>query len=132
MKAFDIMFNEQKNTEMTAMEPSEIPSRTLTWKPLVFLSHIKRRSNDDCFSASQWESFICSSLACPLRLSLDRISSAHVTLLSYDIFGDHLQTCQTKSADSQVHDWVVYKLGTLLGSVGHRVKIINMNYTCDG
>ena len=29
----------------------------------------------------------------------------------------------TKSAASQVHDWVVYKLGTLFGSVGHRVKI---------
>ena len=42
---------------------------------------------------------------------------------SYYIFGDHLQTCQTKSESSQVHDWVVYKLGTLLGSVGHRVKI---------
>ena len=42
---------------------------------------------------------------------------------SYDIFGDHSQTCQTKSVDSQVHDWVVYKMGTLLGSVGHRVKI---------
>ena len=34
-----------------------------------------------------------------------------------------LQTCQTKSAVSQVHDWVVYKLGSLLGSVGHRVQI---------
>ena len=42
---------------------------------------------------------------------------------AYDPFGDHLQTCQTKSAASQVHDWVVYKLGVLLGSVGHRVKI---------
>ena len=31
-----------------------------------------------------------------------------------------------KSADSQVHDWVVYKLGSLLGSVGHRVKIHNI------
>jgi hypothetical protein len=30
---------------------------------------------------------------------------------------------QTKSAASQVHDWGVYKLGVLLGSVGHRVKI---------
>jgi hypothetical protein len=40
-----------------------------------------------------------------------------------DPFGDHLQNCQTKSADSQVHDWIVYKLGVLLGSVGHRVKI---------
>jgi hypothetical protein len=37
-----------------------------------------------------------------------------------------LQTCQTKSADSQVHDWVDYKLGSLLGSVGHRVKIHNI------
>ena len=42
---------------------------------------------------------------------------------TYDTFGDHLQTCQTKSTASQVHDWVVYKLGTLLGSVGYRVKI---------
>ena len=41
----------------------------------------------------------------------------------YDLHGDHLQTCQTKLAASQVHDWVVYKLGALLGSVGHRVKI---------
>ena len=40
-------------------------------------------------------------------------------------FWDHLQTCQTKSVVSQVHDWVVYKLGTLLGSVGHKVKIHN-------
>jgi hypothetical protein len=27
------------------------------------------------------------------------------------------------STTSQVHDWVVYKLGFLLGSVGHRIKI---------
>ena len=33
---------------------------------------------------------------------------------------------RTKSAASQVHDWVVYKLGALLGSVGHRVKIHNI------
>ena len=37
--------------------------------------------------------------------------------------GDHLQTCQVKSAASQVHDWVVYRLGGILGSVGHKVKI---------
>ncbi len=34
-------------------------------------------------------------------------------------FGDG----QAKSVASQFHDWVVYKMGTLLGSVGHRVKI---------
>jgi hypothetical protein len=34
-----------------------------------------------------------------------------------------LQTCKVKSAASQVHDWVVYHLGGIFGSVGHRVKI---------
>ena len=41
--------------EMTAIEPGENPSRTITWKPLSFLSHIKSRINDDCFSVSQWD-----------------------------------------------------------------------------
>ena len=47
-----------------------------------------------------------------------------------DIVGDHFQTCQTKSATSQVHDWVVYKMGTLLGSVGH-TKIHKITPTTD-
>ena len=47
--------------QVLAIEPSKNPSRTLTWKPLVFLRHIKCRTNDDHFSASQWESFISSS-----------------------------------------------------------------------
>ena len=42
------------------------------------------------------------------------------------MYGDHLQTCQVKSADSLVHDWVVHRLGDLLGSVGYRVKILNI------
>ena len=79
---------------MSDFQPGENLSRPITWKPLAFLSHIKCRTNDDRFSVSQWESF-----------------------------GDYLQTCQTNSAASQVHDWVVYKLGTLFGSVGHRIKI---------
>ena len=44
-------------------------------------------------------------------------------VFSYNTFGGHLQMCQPKSVASQVHDWVVYKMGTILGSVGHRVKI---------
>jgi hypothetical protein len=66
--------------ELFALEPGDPPSRTLTWKPLGFLS------------------------------------------FQIDLFGDHLQTCQAKSAATQVHDWVVYRLGDILGSVGHRVK----------
>jgi hypothetical protein len=34
-----------------------------------------------------------------------------------------LETCQVKSADSQVHEWMVYRLGGILGSVDHKVKI---------
>jgi hypothetical protein len=64
---------------------------------------------------------------CLLRLFLDRLSNAHTcNVFAYDPFGDHYQTCQTKSVVSQVHGWVLYKLGTLLGSVGHRVKIHNI------
>ena len=37
-----------------------------------------------------------------------------------DAFGDHLQTCQTKSAATQVHDWVVYRFGRLLLKVDRR------------
>jgi hypothetical protein len=33
--------------EMYGLEPREPPSRTLNWNPLGFLSHIKRRINDD-------------------------------------------------------------------------------------
>jgi hypothetical protein len=35
--------------EMYVLVPGETPSRTLTWKPLGFLSHIKRRTNDGRF-----------------------------------------------------------------------------------
>ncbi len=52
--------------EMTVIEPGENPSRTLTWKPLDFLSHIKRRTNDDRFSSSQWESFYAPDWVFPL------------------------------------------------------------------
>jgi hypothetical protein len=41
-------------------------------------------------------------------------------------FGDHLQTCQAKSAATQAHDWVVRRLGGILSSVGHRVKVHNI------
>ena len=38
--------------EMYVLESGEPPSRTLNWKPLGFLSHIKRRTNDDRFPVS--------------------------------------------------------------------------------
>ena len=35
--------------EMMTIEPGENPTRTLTWKSLSYLNHIKRRINDDRF-----------------------------------------------------------------------------------
>ena len=51
---------------MMVIEPSEHPTRTLTWKPIVFLSHIKRRTNDDCFPLTLWETWFCSNLGVPI------------------------------------------------------------------
>ena len=41
--------------EMYALEPGDPPSLTLTWKSLGFLSHVKRRTNDDRFPLALWE-----------------------------------------------------------------------------
>ena len=41
--------------EMYAIEPGESPSRSLNWKSLGFLSHIKRRTIGDRFPLSLWE-----------------------------------------------------------------------------
>ncbi len=61
---------------------------------------------------------------CQFRISLDPHSQrCSCNVFHYDPFGDHLQACRVKSAYSQVHDWVVYRLGGILGSVGHKVKI---------
>ena len=66
---------------MTTIEPGEDPSRTISLKPLVFLSHIKCRTNDDRFSSSQWESLLCFSLGVfPLLFSWDLLRSVHATL----------------------------------------------------
>ncbi len=35
--------------EMMTIEPGENPTRTLTWKPLAYLRHVKCRTNDDRF-----------------------------------------------------------------------------------
>ena len=96
---------------MTHIETGETPSRTLTWKPLVFLSHIKCRTNDDFFSVSQWEYFFFSRFGVSTPALIGPDQQCVCNAFSYDTFGDHLQTCKTKSVDSQVHDWVVYKLG---------------------
>ena len=39
--------------EMMVIEPGENPTRTLTWKPLAYLSHIKCRTNDDLIGPTQ-------------------------------------------------------------------------------
>jgi hypothetical protein len=109
--------------EMYALESGDPPSRSLNWKPLGFLSHIKRRTNGDRFPPSLWEVWFCSTLCVPIPALIGPSQRCVCNAFHYDAFGDHLQTCKVKSAASQVHDWVVYRLVGILGSVGHKVKI---------
>ena len=41
--------------EMYTLESGESPPRSLNWKSLGFLSHIKRRTIGDRFTVSLWE-----------------------------------------------------------------------------
>jgi len=84
-------------------------TRTLTWKPLTFLSHIKSRTNDDRFPLSLWETWFCSTPGVPIPALIGPSQQCACNVFHYDSYGDHLQTCQTQSEDSQVHDWVVYR-----------------------
>jgi hypothetical protein len=95
----------------------------LSWKTLGFLSHIKRRTNDDRFPLSLWEVWLCFTLGVTIPDLIGPLRQCPCSVFQIDSFGDHFQTCQAKSAATQVHDWVVYRFSTILGSVGHRVKI---------
>ena len=55
-----------------ALEPGENPNRTLTWKALAFLSHIKRRTNDDLSPA----------LVSKFRSSLELLNSVHAVFFN--------------------------------------------------
>jgi hypothetical protein len=109
--------------EMCTLEPGDPPSRTLSWKPLGFFSHVKRRTNDDRIPLALWEVWICSQLGVPIPELIGPLRQCPCNAFQIDYFGDHLQTCQAKSAATQVHDWVVHRLGGILSSVGHRVKV---------
>jgi hypothetical protein len=62
--------------EMMVIESGEKPTRMLTWKPTVFLSHIVRRSHDDRFSIPLWETWCCSSLG--VQIPADNLISTPV------------------------------------------------------
>jgi hypothetical protein len=98
----------------------------LSWKPLGFLSHVKRRTNDDRFPLALWEVWLSSQLGVTIPELIGPLRQCPCNAFQIDYFGDHLQTCQAKSAATQVHDWVVRRLGDILSSVGHRVKINNI------
>ena len=95
----------------------------LKWSPLGFLSQIKRRTIGDRFPLSLWEVWFCSTLGVPIPALIGPSQRCACNTFDYDVCGDLLQTCQVKSAASQVHEWVVYRLGGILGSVVHKVKI---------
>jgi hypothetical protein len=75
---------------MAAIEPGENLTRTLTWKPLAFLSYIQRRTNDDRFPLSLWEVWFCSSLGVPIPASIGPPQQDACNAFHYDLYGDHI------------------------------------------
>jgi hypothetical protein len=77
----------------------------------------------DRFPLSLWEVWFYSTIGVPIPTLIGPSQQCVCNSFQHDSFGDHLQTCKVKSVSSQGHDWVVYRLGDIFGSVGHRVKI---------
>ncbi len=100
--------------EMYALEPGDPPFHTLSWKTLGFLSHVKRRTNDDRFPLALWEVWLCSQIGVPIPDLIGSLRQCPCNVFQIDCFGDHLQTCQVKSAATEVHDWVLRRLKTAI------------------
>ncbi len=81
------------------------------------------------FPLSLWEVWFCSTLGVPIPALIGPSHQCTCNVFHYDSFGDYLQTCQITSEFLHVHDWVVYRLGVILGSVDHRVKIHKITST---
>jgi hypothetical protein len=78
--------------EMYALEPGETPSHTLKWRPLGFLSHIKRRTIDDRFPLSLWEVWFYSTLGVQIPALIGPSQWVSCNVFDDDVCGDHLQT----------------------------------------
>ncbi len=87
--------------EMYTIEPGETPSHILKWSPLGFLSHIKRRTIGDRFPLSLWEVWFCSTVGVAIPALIDPSHRCVWNAVDYDVCGDHLQTCQVKSAGTR-------------------------------
>ena len=103
-----------------AIEPGENPSRKVTWKPTVWISHIMCRSHDDRLPMPVWEEWFCSTLGVPIPALVE--NPRPCACQHFDIHGDHLQSCQLQSAALHTHEWFVYRLSSLFRSVGNSVK----------
>lgn len=78
------------------------------------------RLHDDRLPLPMWESWFASTLGVPIPVLVANPRSC--ACQHFDIFGDHLQTSQHQSAALHTHEWFVYRLSSILLSIGHRVK----------
>jgi hypothetical protein len=77
--------------------------------PITFVDFslvYKCLTNDDRFPLSLWEVWFWTSLGVPSPGLIGPSQQCPDDVFLYDSYGDHLQTCPTKSEDSQVHSWV--------------------------
>ncbi len=92
----------------------------------------KKWGHTNEFPLALWEVWFCSQLGVPIPELIGPLRQCPCNAFQIDYFGDHLQTCQAKSAATQVHDWVVRRLGVILSSVGHRVIILRSRRARNG
>ena len=67
-----------------------------------------------------WETWFYSTLGVPIPALIANQRSCACP--HFDVFGDHVQTCQHQSAALHTHEWFVHRFSSMLRSVGHRVK----------
>ena len=99
----------------------------ITLKSTTFIRHIQPRSHGDSFPLPLWETWFCQSLGVPIPVLLVNPQQCPCRQFNFDLFGDHIQTCQRQSAAIPAHEYIVYKLSLLLRSVGHSVKTHNLH-----
>ena len=100
--------------EMMVIESGEKPSRKLTWKPTVWISHIMYRPPDDRLPLPICEVWFCSTLGVPIPVLVANPWSCDCQY--FDVFWGHLQTCHHQSVVLHTHEWFVYRLSSMIRS----------------
>jgi hypothetical protein len=87
----------------SALDVATVPAPPHTWRrPQHSLGRVRLGVDE----LALWEVWICSQIGMPIPELIGPLRQCPCTAFQIVYFGDHLQTCQAKSATTHVHDWV--------------------------